>query len=440
MPAHDVIIIGGGPAGATAGLLLARAGLRVLLLERTTFPRFHIGESLLPRNFPLIRELGLESQLRRLPHVPKLGVEFALGDASAAAQFTFDQGLIPGSETVNIERAPFDAMLLNAAREAGAEVRENVTVRKILRLADGDVTVEAEGEHLSARCLIDASGQATVVGRHLGARTPSTDPRLRKIAYFAHFDDVKRRPGRAAGHPLIVMCEEGWFWLIPLDDRRTSVGLVLDAEVARTVDVPASRMLGWGIERCPVVRERMEHATGPETNHVTADFSYTCKPYAGPGYFLVGDAAAFMDPIFSTGVTLAMMSAREAAERVVELLHGRRSPASARRAYIRFLQGSTGLFFRFIREYYDPSFRELFLNGTGPLRVHAAVLSILAGQVFPRPVFALRWRLRLFYLLQRLHRLRPLVPRRNRFSLRSAMPAVRSDTIESTSGSGSGRK
>ena len=416
-PACDAIIIGGGPAGATAGLLLARAGARVLILERATFPRFHIGESLLPRNFPLIQELGLETELRKLPHVPKLGVEFGLGDGSETARFTFDQGLLPGSETVNLDRAPFDAMLLDEARKAGAQVREDTAVKKVLHLADGEVRVEAGGQELSGRWLIDASGQGTVVARHLGTRRASDDPRLQKIAYFEHFENVERAPGSEGGHPFLAMCEEGWFWMIPLDERRTSVGLVLDASVARTLDVPANRMLAWGIERCPAVQNRMQQASGPQTNQVTADFSYTCRPYAGPGYFLVGDAAAFLDPIFSTGVTLAMISAEQAAGQIVELLKGRIRPATARRRYIRFIEGSTGIFFRLIRQYYDHSFRELFLEAEGPLQVHRAVLSVLAGQVFPRPAFALRWRMALFYALQWWNRHFQIVPRRDRFSL-----------------------
>jgi 2-polyprenyl-6-methoxyphenol hydroxylase-like FAD-dependent oxidoreductase len=237
------------------------------------------------------------------------------------------------------------------------------------------------------------------------------------VAYFAHFENVWRRPGFEGGYPLIVMCDEGWFWLIPLDERRTSVGLVLRPEIARQLDVPANRILQWGIERCPAVKERMVRAGGPGTNIVTADFSYTCRPYAGEGYFLVGDAAAFMDPIFSTGVCLAMMSASQAAQHVTSLLRGESTPSAARKRYMRFVDSNRRIFFRIIRRYYEHSFRELFLNGTGPMRVHRAVLAVLAGNVFPRAPWCLRWRLRVFELCVILNRYVPLVPRRNRFSL-----------------------
>ena len=419
-----MLIIGGGPAGATTAMLLARAGVRAVLLEKTTHPRFHIGESLLPRNFDLLGELGLIEPLRRLPHVRKFGAEFGMGDASKVSRFNFTEGFIPNAETFNIERALFDKMVLDEARAAGGDVRENTGVKKVLRLADNDVAVETDGgETLTARYLVDASGQSAVLARHLGIREPAKEPHLQKVAYFEHFEGVQRLEGQDEGHPTIVMCDEGWFWLINIDERRTSIGLVLDAGVAKRTGVPADRMLAWGMARCPLVRERCANATGPATNHVIANFSYRCRPYAGDGYFLVGDAAAFLDPIFSTGVCLGMIQAREAAGHLAAILSGRTTPADARRRFIRFTDGSTRVFFKLIRQFYDHSFRELFLNGTGPLDMHRAVLAVLAGNVFPRPSWRLRWRLAAFDACVKINRFVPLVPRQNRFSLLNAPAA-----------------
>src|SRR3954470_4993502 len=139
MNTYDAIIIGGGPAGSTSALLLARANFRAIVLEKGKHPRFHIGESILPRNFPLVQELGLEKQLKALPHLLKLGAEFGMGDDHNTRQFTFDTGLVPGTPTFNIERSHFDEMLVREARAAGADIRENTAVKKIVRLTDGDV-------------------------------------------------------------------------------------------------------------------------------------------------------------------------------------------------------------------------------------------------------------------------------------------------------------
>jgi flavin-dependent dehydrogenase len=420
-PQYDVLIIGGGPAGATAGLVLAREGWRVLLLERTVFPRFHIGESFLPRNMALIRELGLEPELRKIPQVEKRGAEFLMGHGRDEGTLYWFTDILTGGETIsfNIERAPFDAMLLESARKAGVEVREQCAVKKILRMEDGRVeAVTDAGEEVSARYLVDASGQSTLIGKHLGIR--KVLPHRKKVAYFGHFENVARRPGVEGGFIVIVMTEEGWFWLIPLDETRMSIGVVMHADQAKKVGLPPEQMLPWAIDRCPAVKERMAAAVypkDPSEYHVLADFSYRCSPFAGPGYFLVGDAAVFVDPIFSTGVCMGMMSAVEASKGISDLLRGTSSPRRVRRRYIRFIDGSSSAFFALIDRYYRHSFRELFLSGAGPLHVYEATMALLAGYVFPRPPFAVRWRVKLLDFFALVNRFVPIAQRRERFSL-----------------------
>ncbi|CAN5513738.1 NAD(P)/FAD-dependent oxidoreductase [soil metagenome] len=426
--AWEVIIIGGGPAGTIAAIAMAKRGRSALLLEKAAFPRFHIGESFLPATFDRLKELGLEPALRKLPHVPKFGADFAMGYGGKTLMIDFIDGFVDCDECFNIERAEFDTMLLREAASAGVEVRQ-ATVKQILKLADGDVRIQIDTDGVASeirgKYILDASGQSTVIGRHLGTRKPVTDPNLKKVAYFSQFENVVRPEGKRQGHPLIAMMEEGWFWMIPLNPRVTSVGVVMGADDSKQLqarfDIKPDRMLQWAIDNTPVVKERMMAATPlRETNEVLGDFSYHCRPYAGEGYFLIGDAAAFMDPIFSTGVSVAVNAGMAAVGHIDDILAGRKSPRSARKKYISHLEESTGTLFKLIRQYYDHSFRELFLNESGPFEVHKAVIGVLAGNLFPRPPLKLRWRLRLFDFFVWLNRRRRLVPRRRRFSLLKA--------------------
>jgi len=430
MAVWDAIIIGGGPAGAIAGMALCGRGRSAIILEKSQFPRFHVGESFVPATLDRLRELGLEADLRKLPHVPKFGAEFHMGHGRSTLRIGFSDGFTPSVETFNIERSIFDQMLLAQARSRGAEVREGTGVREIVSLADGAVRVRTDCEEFHGRYLLDASGTATVIGRHLGTRKPAEESFLRKVAYTNHFDNVQRAAGPRQGDPLIAMADDAWFWIIPLNEKRSSVGAVLDADLARQIsreqNVAPDRMLAWCIQRCPAIQNRMTAATPSATdkNQVMADFSYSCKPFAGEGYFLIGDAATFMDPIFSTGASIAANSAVAAAEAVHQILAGRVVAGKARQQYIARIETSTGTLFQLIRQYYNPAFRDLFMSGTGPLAVHRAVIGVLAGNVFPRPPWKIRWRLPVFNLFVKIQARFALVPRQERFSiLPAAQPA-----------------
>jgi flavin-dependent dehydrogenase len=418
----DVLIAGGGPAGTTAGLVLARQGFSVCILEKDTHPRFHIGESILPRNMLLFKELGLDGEVAKLPHVPKYGAEFGFGNNFETRRFTFTDGLLPGMPVFNIERAHLDKMLIDQARAAGVVVHESTPVKEITRLAHGDVEVTTVLGSFTAKLLIDASGQGTLVGRHLNTRKGFTDPQLQKVSYFQHFEGVERLEGTASGHPSLFMCDEGWFWLIGLSPTKTSVGFVTRPNFTRTLNVKPQHLLSWAVQRCPVVRHRMRNAVGPAENMVLSDFSYRCRPYAGDGYFLSGDAACFLDPIFSTGVTMAMMSAKAGADLITKVLRNELSPAAARREYINFVETTSSPFWRLIRGYYKHSFRELFMNGKGPLQMQGAIISILAGQVFPKPAWALRWRHAAFDLCVFLQQYFTLAPHREPCHLLQEQP------------------
>ena len=408
---YDAIVIGGGPSGSTVAARLVQRQRRVLLLEKERFPRFHIGESLLPCSMPLFEELGVMPALREHGFLPKYAAEFVTADGSVTRRYAFADGLIPGAPSAfEVDRSEFDHVLLKNAARLGAEVREATAVTRFEITHEGvEVTTRDDAgaeTQASAQVLIDATGQTSLMAGKLGMR--EMDLGLKNFAVFSHFEGAWRHEGLREGDITVVLVPGGWWWVIPLADGRTSLGQVGPASMLRGRK-PDETYFHEQIAATPYLAKRLANAKRVAPVRTISDYSYVSRKLAGDRFVLVGDAGAFIDPVFSTGVYLGMVGAFRAAEAVDAALSVGRFSRREFVAYEAWVRKHVGTYKKFVKGFYRPEFVELLMAPSDFLDLRAAVTSLLAGFGVDRP--EVNARVAVFVGLARLNKRFDLAPR-----------------------------
>ena len=422
----DVLVVGGGPAGSTIAALLAFAGRDVVVIEKAHHPRFHIGESLLPANAVLFDRLGVREQVEAIG-MPKYGVEFVSPDHDHRQFIEFVEAWDKSMPYAwQVRRSELDEMLFRDAAAKGARTFEGQRVRAVAFDGDG-ATVEVElddGARVAwrARFVVDASGRDTLLANQL--RCKEKNKRHNSSALYGHFTGAERLPGKLEGNITIFWFEHGWFWFIPLADGTTSVGAVCWPHYLKSRKKPLPEFFADTIAMCPALAARLAGATLVDDRvTATGNYSYASAKSSGDRFLMIGDAYAFVDPVFSSGVLLAMQSAFDGAEVVEAVLDGRRDAAALRRGFDRRARHGPREFSWFIFRVTNPTMREFFMSPQNPFRVKEALISLLAGDIYGKtPIWRSIRALKGLYYLVSLGNLGRTVRawKRRRFNIRDA--------------------
>jgi len=382
----DFAVAGGGPAGSSAAISLAQRGHSVVLFEREKFPRFHIGESLLSTANEAFAALGVTERIEAARFPNKWGARLFTHDGQSGryVDFTLVRE-VRRPQTYQVCREEFDRILLDRAREVGVQVREGYNVSASEFAQDAailDVTSRSDGAttRVRVRALVDATGRGGLLARKFNLR--SDEPRLANIAVFAHYTKVPRLEGpRPDDIRLIARNDAGWFWLIPISKELTSVGVVLPKDLYRRLakDSP-EETLNSAIADTPIAAEIMRNARREWPVRVEKDFSYSASAYAGHRWILAGDAGFFLDPVFSTGVSVAMESGIEAAAELHRALMRNDFSASSFKGFSRRHRKRFKTFRRFVVGFYTPQFRDVFFSPEPPTLIFQSVVTVLAGR------------------------------------------------------------
>ncbi|MGH8018023.1 MAG: NAD(P)/FAD-dependent oxidoreductase [Opitutaceae bacterium] len=395
----DLVVIGGGPCGSTAATFAKQAGMSVVLVEKDAFPRFHIGESLLPAGNALMRRSGVWSKVLQAGFIVKTGARFCIADGASEKRIDFSDGIIPVDATFQVERAKFDGILLDHARREGVDARQGWKVTALEQSPD-DVTVtiqSAAGERqvIRARWCIDAGGRENHYPSELKSRMDAP-PLTPRVAVYSHFKYVFRTPGPEGGDTIVVRLEDGWFWVIPISEEITSMGLVTTTGAMRAGGRDPEEVFRKAVADSPFLRERFVHAVPVMGFRVTADYSYFRKELARGRVVLAGDAGGFFDPIFSSGVYMGLWGASEAVALIARAHAAGRAltPRECAR-YAAKVKRHAGVFGKLIRAFYDNASFWVFMTPRPPLDIEPGINSVVAGHA--TMTWPLRWRLCLFF-------------------------------------------
>src|SRR6266700_3717456 len=383
----DFAVAGGGPAGSSAAISLGQRGHSVVLFERESFPRFHIGESLLSTANDAFTALGVTKQIEAACFPNKWGARLFTHDGQSGRYVDFtDVREVTRPQTFQVCRQEFDRILLDRAREVGVDVREGYNVSACEFAPDAAIVdvasrADAATTRVRVRALVDATGRGGLIARKFNLR--SDEPRLANIAIYSHYTNVPRLEGpRPDDIRLIARDDAGWFWLIPISKGLTSVGVVLPKDLYRRLANGGSseETLNRTISDTPIVAELMREARREWPVRVEKDFSYSASAYAGDRWILAGDAGSFLDPVFSTGVSIAMESGIEAAAELHRGLLRNDFSASSFAAFSRRQRKRFDTFRRFVVGFYAPQFRVFFFSPEQPKLIFRSVATMLAGK------------------------------------------------------------